>query len=58
MIMSDKLLCINTSKPDAGISQFSMSSDDANHRGGMQRSSVTSTQSEWDGWSQLIPIGR
>lgn len=44
-MMSDKLLCINTSKPDAGISQFATNSDDNNRRGGMQRSSVTSTQS-------------
>lgn len=43
-MMSDKLLCINVSKPDADILQFSMSSDDANHHGGMQRSLVTSIQ--------------
>lgn len=34
-MMSDKLLCINVSKPDAGISQFATNSDDRNRRGGM-----------------------
>lgn len=34
-MMSDKLLCINVSKPDADISQFATNSDDNNRRGGM-----------------------
>lgn len=40
-MMSDKLLCINTSKPDAGISQFATNSDDRNRRGGMHTPTKT-----------------
>lgn len=40
-MMSDKLLCINTSKPDADIAQFATNSDDHNRRGGMHTPTKT-----------------